>query len=139
MSTFKEKIEEYKENFEFMRSVASSDMEVFSYIIDLGKKLQTDPLTEEKRTKNNQVTKCQFQLYVDWEDDKWKAYSDGMISSGYAYILLDIFNSISLEEAKKVETTDFSELGIDDLLSLNRTTGFYQMIDIMRRNAETAA
>jgi sulfur transfer protein SufE len=35
-----------------------------------------------------------------------------------------------------VQTEDFRDLGIDDLLSLNRTTGFYQMIDIMRRNAE---
>jgi sulfur transfer protein SufE len=136
MSTFSEKIAEYKENFEFMRSVASSDMEVFAYIIDLGKKLQKDPLTEEKRITSNQVTQCQFKLYVDWEDGKWKAYSDGMISSGYAYILLDIFNSISIDEAKRVKTEDFKDLGIDDLLSLNRTTGFYQMIDIMRRNAE---
>jgi sulfur transfer protein SufE len=30
---------------------------------------------------------------------------------------------------------DFEPLGIQDLLSMNRATGFYQMIDIMRRNA----
>ena len=135
MDTFQEKISEYKDNFEFMRSVGS-DMEMFSYIIDLGKKLRTDSLSEERRTADNKVTQCQFQLYVDWENGEWKAYSDGMISSGYAYILLDIFNSISLEEAKNVKTEDFADLGIDDLLSLNRTTGFYQMIEIMRKNAE---
>jgi len=136
MTGVKDKIEEYRRNLELVRSMSADATEVFHYIIDLGKKLQGNALSEERRTADNQVTQCQFNLFVDWEDGEWRAFSDGMISSGYAYILLDVFNSVSPEEAQRVSTEDFQALGIDELLSMNRSTGFYQMIDIMRRNAE---
>ena len=136
MNTLKQKIQEYKNNLDLMRSMTADGTEVFHYIIDLGKKLQGNPLSEARRTSDNQVTKCQFEMYVDYEDGEWRAYSDGMISSGYAYILLDVFNSVSPEEAAEVKMEDFEPLGIQDLLTMNRATGFYQMIDIMRRNAQ---
>jgi len=135
MTTVKDKIETYRSNLDLLRSMTADGTEVFQYIIDLGKKLQGKPLSEERRTPENQVTKCQFEMFVDYEDGEWRAYSDGMISSGYAYILLDVFNSITPEEARKVTMEDFEPLGIQDLLSMNRATGFYQMIDIIRRNA----
>jgi len=135
MTTVKDKIETYRSNLNLLREMTADGTEVFQYILDLGKKLQSNSLSEERRTTDNQVTKCQFQMFVDYEDGEWRAYSDGMISSGYAYILLDVFNSITPDEATKVTMEDFEPLGIQDLLSMNRATGFYQMIDIMRRNA----
>ena len=135
MSVIQDKIETYRSNLDLLRSMTADGTEVFQYIIDLGKKLQNRSLSEERRTPDNQVTKCQFEMFVDYEDGEWRAYSDGMISSGYAYILLDVFNSITPEQARKVTMEDFEPLGIQDLLSMNRATGFYQMIDIMRRNA----
>lgn len=136
MSVIQDKIETYRSNLDLLRSMTADGTEVFLYIIDLGKKLQNKPLSEERRTSDNQVTRCQFEMFVDYEDGEWRAYSDGMISSGYAYILLDVFNSITSEQACKVTMADFEPLGIQDLLSMNRATGFYQMIDIIRRNAE---
>ena len=41
----------------------------------------------------NKVSRCQFDLFVDWENGKFKAWSNAMIAAGYAYVLLDIFNS----------------------------------------------
>jgi len=136
MTKLKDKITEYSNNLNLLREMTADGTEVFQYIIDLGKKLQKNVLSEERRTPENQVTKCQFEMYVDYEDGEWRAYSNGMISSGYAYILLDTFNSISPEEAAEVTMEDFEPLGIQDLLTMNRATGFYQMIDIMRRNAQ---
>jgi len=136
MLALKTKIKEYSSNLEILREMTADGTEVFQYIVDLGKKLQREALSEERRTPDNQVTKCQFDMYVDYEDGEWRAYSNGMISSGYAYILLDVFNSISPEEAAKVTMEDFEPLGIQDLLTMNRATGFYQMIDIIRRNAQ---
>jgi sulfur transfer protein SufE len=130
-----EKIEQYRKNFDMVKELSDDSTAVFEYIIDLGKKLQSDALSEEKRTEDNRVSKCQFDLFVDHEDEKWRAYSNGLISSGYAYILLDVFNSISLEEVKKVTADTFEPLGISQLLSMNRSDGFYQMIDIIKRNA----
>jgi len=132
----KDKITEYSNNLNLLREMTADGTEVFQYILDLGKKLQSNALSEERRTPDNQVTKCQFEMYVDYEDGEWRAYSNGMISSGYAYILLDVFNSVSPEEAAEVTMADFEPLGIQDLLTMNRATGFYQMIDIMRRNAQ---
>ena len=54
-----------------------------------------------------------------------------MVSSGYAYILIDIFNSIGLEEAKKITVEDFKKIKMDELLTMSRKTGFYEMIEIM--------
>jgi len=136
MTELKNKITEYSNNLDLLREMTADKTEVFQYILDLGKKLQSNALSEERRTPDNQVTKCQFDMYVDYEDGEWRAYSNGMISSGYAYILLDVFNSVSPEEAAQVTMEDFEPLGIQDLLTMNRATGFYQMIDIMRRNAQ---
>jgi len=136
MTKLKDKITEYSKNLDLLREMTADKTEVFQYILDLGKKLQSNALSDERRTPDNQVTKCQFDMYVDYEDGEWRAYSNGMISSGYAYILLDVFNSVSPKEAAEVTMEDFEPLGIQDLLTMNRATGFYQMIEIMRRNAQ---
>ena len=54
-----------------------------------------------------------------------------MIAAGYAYVLLDIFNSLSVEEAKKITVEHFKKIKMDELLTMNRKTGFYQMIEMM--------
>jgi sulfur transfer protein SufE len=54
-----------------------------------------------------------------------------MVSAGYAYILVDIFNSLKLEEAKKIKIEHFQKIKMDELLTMSRKTGFYEMIEIM--------
>ena len=52
--------------------------------------------------------------------------------AGYAYILIDIFNSLlDLPEAKKVTVDHFKKIKMDELLTMSRKTGFYEMIEIM--------
>ena len=101
-------------------------------MIGLGKKLQEVPLSEGKRILCNQVTYCQYNLFVDKEDNQFKAWSDALIASGYAYMLLDIFNSAGAD-AKNITLDSFTELEIGSMLSMNRQNGFYQMINIMQR------
>ncbi|MED5408381.1 MAG: SufE family protein, partial [Pseudomonadota bacterium] len=60
------------------------------------------------------------------------AYSNAMIAGGYAYMLLDIFNSSPIEEAQQITTEHFRAIKMDELLSMNRTNGFYQMIEMMQ-------
>ena len=124
-----DKLSEYKDNIEALQLI--DKLEVYRWMISLGKKLQDDPLSEEKRIDKNRVSRCQFSLFVDWEDGKFKAWSDAMIASGYAYILLDVFNSAG-EEAKDITANSFEELDIGNLLSMNRQNGFYQMIGMMK-------
>jgi len=132
---FTDKINEYKDHIETLQ--AFDREEVYRWMISLGKKLTGDPLSEEKRVLENQVSYCQFELYVDWEDGRFKAYSNAMIAGGYAYMLLDIFNSSPVEEARQITTEHFRAINMGELLSMNRTNGFYQMIDMMQTRLKT--
>ena len=125
------KLTEYKKNIESIQAIDT--LEVYRWLISLGKKLNDDPLSEEKRNEENRVSQCQFDLYVDWENNKFKAWSNAMIAGGYAYVLLDIFNSSPIEEAKKITANHFKKIKMDELLTMNRKTGFYEMIEIMIR------
>ena len=123
------KLNEYKNNIETLKAVES--LEVYRWLISLGEKLNDDPLSKDKRTDKNKVKSCQFELYVDYENGRFKSWSKAMVSAGYAYILIDIFNSLPIEEAKKITTDDFKKIKMDELLTMSRKTGFYEMIEIM--------
>ena len=123
------KLKEYKNNIETLQAVES--LEVYRWLISLGEKLKEDPLSKEKRIDKNKVNRCQFDLFVDREEGKFKAWSNAMIAAGYAYVLLDIFNSHPIEEARKIKVDHFKNIKMDELLTMNRKTGFYQMIEMM--------
>ena len=123
------KLTEYKNNIQTLQAIES--LEVYRWLVSLGEKINEDPLSEAKRINKNKVKRCQFDLFVDWENGKFKAWSNAMIAAGYAYVLLDIFNSLSLEEAKKITVEHFKKIKMDELLTMNRKTGFYQMIEMM--------
>ena len=123
------KLNEYKNNIESLKAIES--LEVYRWLISLGEKLNDDPLSEERRTIKNKVKSCQFELFVDYENGRFKSWSKAMVSAGYAYILIDIFNSLPIEEAKKITIDDFKKIKMDELLTMNRKTGFYEMIEIM--------
>ena len=85
------KINEYKKNIETLQAVES--LEVYRWLVSLGEKLNEDPLSEIKRIEKNKVKSCQFDLYVDYENGRFKAWSKAMVAGGYAYVLIDIFNA----------------------------------------------
>ena len=124
-----DKLNEYKSTINALQEI--DNLEVYRWLISLGTKLEEDPLSEEKRILNNKVSRCQFDLYVDFEDGKFKAWSNAAIASGYAYILLDIFNSLPPHLATKITVEDFQQVKLDKLLTMNRRTGFYQMIEMI--------
>ena len=123
------KLTEYKNNIESLQAIDS--LEVYRWLISLGKKVNENPLSEKNRIEKNRVKRCQFDLFVDWEDGKFKAWTNAMVAGGYAYVLLDIFNSLSIDEAKNITTDHFKKIKMDELLTMNRKTGFYEMIEMM--------
>ena len=118
------KLNEYKNNIESLKAIES--LEVYRWLISLGEKLNDDPLSEKRRTIKNKVKSCQFELFVDYENGRFKSWSKAMVSAGYAYILIDIFNSLPIEEAKKITIDDFKKIKMDELLTMSRKTGFYE-------------
>tara|TARA_B100000941_G_C28179520_1_gene386373 strand:- start:125 stop:538 length:414 start_codon:yes stop_codon:yes gene_type:complete len=123
------KLNEYKSNIESLKAIES--LEVYRWLMSLGEKLNDDPLSKERRISENKVKSCQFELYVDYENGRFKSWSKAMVSAGYAFILIDIFNSLPIEEAKKITIDDFKKIKMDELLTMSRKTGFYEMIEIM--------
>ena len=132
--TFEEKTKEYRDQITSLKEIDS--LEVYQWLISLGKQLSNDPLSTEKHTEDNRVSRCQYDLFVDKENDKFKAWSNAMIAGGYAYILVDIFNSMTEEESKKITVEDFKKMKLDEMLTMNRQTGFYQMIEMMLNKGE---
>ena len=126
---FEEKIEEYKSTIETLEAMDS--LEVYSYLMQKGQELNKDALGESRRIQENKVTQCMYDLYVDKENERFKAWSEATIAAGYAFILVDIFNSMTDEEAKTVTVKDFEKMELDKKLTMNRQTGYFQMIEIM--------
>jgi len=123
------KLTEYKNNIESLQVI--DGLEVYRWLISLGKKVNENPLSKKNRTEKNRVSRCQFDLFVDWEDGKFKAWTNAMVAGGYAYVLLDIFNSSPINEAKNITTEHFKRIKMEELLTMSRKTGFYQMIEMM--------
>ena len=128
-NTIQTKLNEYKEHIETLKSI--DELEVYNWMMTLGAKLNDDPLSQDKRVLDNKIKQCQFDLYVDREDNRFKAWSNGMIAAGYAYILIDIFNSLPQEESKKITEEHFTTIKLDEMLTMNRKTGFYEMVGLM--------
>ena len=127
--SYKTKIQEYKDTIDTLEMMDS--IEVYTFLMKKGQDLEKDYLSESRRLPTNQVTQCQYALYVDLEDGRFKAYSDAMIAAGYAYVLVDVFNSMTEDEKKTVTVADFEAMELDKKLTMNRQTGYYQMIEIM--------
>jgi len=134
--TIQTKLNEYKEHIETLKSI--DELEVYNWMMTLGAKLNDDPLAEDRRITDNKIKQCQFDLYVDRQDNKFKAWSNGMIAAGYAYILLDIFNSLPTEESKKITEEHFKTIKLDEMLTMNRKTGFYEMVGLMINKVKEA-
>ena len=126
---FREKIDEYKTAIGILESI--DGLEVYSYLMEKGKELNTDALSVDRHIQENKVTQCMYDLYVDKEDGRFKAWSEATIAAGYAFILVDIFNSMSDDEAQTVTLSDFEEMELEKKLTMNRQTGYFQMIEIM--------
>ena len=124
------KLAEYRDYIESLNAISS--YEVYRWMITLGKKLKEDPLEENRRIPKNRVTNCQSELYVDLDGRRFKAWSNALITSGYAYLLTDIFNHSSADEINEITSERFEALGLDNMLSMVRKAGFYQMIEMMR-------
>ena len=136
MKPLHKEIKKYNDKIEAFKLFDPNDMELYRWLIDLGKKLKDDPLSEDLRVEENRVSRCQFGLFVDKVDNTFKAFSDGYISSGYAAILLDVFNSLPAEAQRQVKIEDFREFKLESLLTMTRSDGFYQMVELMIRKAK---
>jgi cysteine desulfuration protein SufE len=119
----------------------------YRYIIELGRALPAFP--EALRTEENKVRGCTSQVWLvssigrgvgaspvlDLQGD-----SDAHIVRGLVAILLAIYQDKSTEEVLRTDATAvFTELGLKQHLSPQRSNGFFSMVERIKKDATAVA
>jgi len=102
----------------------------YKTIIDYGKKLV--PLDEMQRQDKFLVQGCMSRAWLipEFKDGKvyFSADSEAAIVKGIVAILLEIFSGSTPQEILQFDSNFLKELGIAELLSMNRRNGLAGMI-----------
>ncbi|MBT7642075.1 MAG: SufE family protein [Rhodobiaceae bacterium] len=116
--------------------------ERYRFIIELGNGLA--PLTDAEHSEANKVPGCVSQVWLvtETQDEtlSFRGDSDAHIVRGLVAILLDIYkNKTRTEIASFDAESAFSQLGLSDHLTPQRSNGFYAMVQRIRNDAAAAA
>jgi cysteine desulfuration protein SufE len=120
----------------------------YRYVIELGRALP--PFPEELRTDANKVRGCASQVWLATQrlggpgrrangGDRMtmQGTSDALIVQGLIAILLALYDGKSLDEIVKADAEGvFSELGLKEHLTPQRSNGLVSMVKRIRSDAE---
>tara|TARA_Y100000022_G_scaffold28640_1_gene22146 strand:- start:294 stop:698 length:405 start_codon:yes stop_codon:yes gene_type:complete len=101
------------------------------YIIDLAK--DVPPLSEEHKIEENKIRGCVSSLWVVGKanDDGTMSYqhdAESYMTKGTAKVIVDIVNGENRSEIANLNLENFRELGIKELLTMQRQVGFASLI-----------
>ncbi|KEG00436.1 cysteine desulfuration protein SufE, putative [Plasmodium vinckei vinckei] len=124
-----------KKTVQFFQSLSNNPYNKSQEVILMGKKCP--PMPNELKTRENQVLGCQSTVYiypkVRLEDNKkiidWLGYSDGLLTKGIVYILIDGLSGYTPEEILKVNPNFISLTGISDFLTMSRINGYLNIMN----------
>jgi cysteine desulfuration protein SufE len=118
----------------------------YRYVIELGRGLP--PFPEELRTEANKVRGCASQVWLATKPvasgnspkaDRMmmQGTSDAMIVQGLIAVLLALYDGKTLDEIVKTDAQAvFSELGLSEHLTQQRSNGLASMVKRIRADAE---
>lgn len=119
----------------------------YRYIIELGRSLPAFP--KAFRTEENKVRGCTSQVWLVSSIGRsvdaspvleLQGDSDAHIVRGLVAILLAIYQEKTLEEVLRTDaTTVFTELGLKQHLSPQRSNGFFSMVERIKKDATAVA
>ena len=120
----------------------------YRYVIDLGRNLPDFP--EAARTAENKVRGCVSQVWLQTDLApssngqspvlRFVGDSDALIVRGLIAILFAIYDGRSAHEVLQIDSEAiFSELGLKEHLTPQRSNGFSSMVARIRSDAEAAA
>ncbi|SCM00160.1 cysteine desulfuration protein SufE, putative [Plasmodium chabaudi adami] len=124
-----------KKTVQFFQSLSNNPYNKSQEVILMGKKCP--PMPNELKTRQNQVLGCQSTVYiypkVKLQDNKkiidWLGYSDGLLTKGIVYILIDGLSGYTPEEIIKVNPNFISLTGISDFLTMSRINGYLNIMN----------
>ena len=108
------------------------------YLVDKAK--EVEPLPEAAKIEQNRIHGCASKLWIiggaDTENKmRYQVDGDAFITKGTAKVVTDIVNGESQKEVANLKVEDFTELGIKELLTMQRQNGLGQLISRIIRIA----
>jgi cysteine desulfuration protein SufE len=128
-------IEQLKATFEMLPDWE----ERYRFIIDLGRKLE--PLDDEERNEATRVRGCMSQVWLvadESEDDRlhFRGDSDAHIVRGLIGVLLMIYSDKTPGEIAEIDINQiFTDLNLEQHITMNRRNGLYSMVETIQRTA----
>ncbi|MDA3922146.1 MAG: SufE family protein [Salinisphaera sp.] len=113
--------------------------ERYRFIIDLGRKLE--PLDDGERTEATRVRGCMSQVWMvadESDDDRlhFRGDSDAHIVRGLIGVLLMIYSDKTPREIAETDIQQvFTDLNLEQHISMNRRNGLYSMVETIQREA----
>ena len=120
----------------------------YRYVIELGRSLP--PLPEPLRTETNKVRGCASQVWLASETRKpapgsapvlsLRGDSDAHIVRGLIAILFALYQERTADEILNTDARAlFTELGLGEHLTAQRSNGFFSMVERIRSDAQALA
>lgn len=128
-------VEELKTTFDMLPDWE----ERYRFIIDLGRKLE--PLEDSERNEATRVRGCMSQVWMvadESEDDRlrFRGDSDAHIVRGLIGVLLMIYSNKTPSEIADTDIQEiFTDLNLEQHISMNRRNGLYSMVETIQRTA----
>ena len=128
-----DKIKEMGDNLKMLEGT-----DRLQYLVDKAK--EVEPLPEAAKIEQNRIHGCASKLWIiggaDTEN-KMRSQVDGdaYITKGTAKVVTYIVNGESQKEVANLKVEDFTELGIKELLTMQRQNGLGQLISRIIRIA----
>lgn len=114
--------------------------ERYRFIIDLGRKLE--PLADDERSEATRVRGCMSQVWLvadAADDDKlhFRGDSDAHIVRGLIGVLLMIYSDKTPREIADTDINQiFTDLNLEQHISMNRRNGLYSMVERIQISAQ---
>jgi cysteine desulfuration protein SufE len=106
----------------------------YNYIVELGRELP--PLEEAHRIDGNLIKGCQSKvwLHTEWADGRvrYLADSDALIVRGLVGMLVRVLSDRTPEEILSADLFFIKGIGLDQMLSMNRSNGLASMVKQMK-------
>ena len=134
MALIDEKINHYRN----ILSMFMDNTERYKFLIDMARK--AEPFPEEFRLENFKVKGCLSQVWLvpKYENGKinYLSDSDAQIVKGTVTLISDIYSNSKPEEIVKNDRNLMEELDLGNILSMNRRNGAYNMLSMVKQQAE---
>ena len=134
MELIDKKIDQYKA----ILSMCSDNTEKYKLLIDMARKAEAFP--EEFRLENFKVHGCLSQVWMvpKYTEGKLKYLvdSDAQIVKGTVTLISDIYSNSTPSEILANDRNLMEELDLGNILSMNRRNGAYNMLSMIKQQAQ---